>query len=186
MLTIGVSGHRFLAEVDKLSAGIYQALNLIEKTFGESSFRVISSLAEGSDRLVARQVLKRPGAQLVVPLPFPQDVYLSDFKSPESKKEFQTLLSQADHIVTLPASPTRGDAFSAVGTYILDHSDVILVLWDGQEAQGMGGTGELAAAARRQKLPLVWIMSGNRVPGTDVPTTLGEDQGKIFYEYFPD
>lgn len=186
MLTIGVSGHRFLAEVGKLSAGIDQALNFIEKTFGDSSFRVISSLAEGADRLAARHVLKRPGAQLVVPLPFPQDVYLSDFKSLESKKEFQVLLSEADQIVPFPLSPTRGDAFSAVGTYLLNHSDLILVLWDGQEAQGIGGTGELAAAARLQKLPLAWIMAGNRVPGTEVPTTLGEDQGKIFYENFPD
>ena len=186
MLTIGVSGHRFLSEVDKPTTGMDQALNHIERTFGETSFRVISSLAEGADRLVAKCVLKRPGAQLVVPLPVPQEDYLSDFKSPESKKEFQALLSQADQVFTLSPSQTREDAYAAVVTYAMEHSAVILVLWDGREAQGIGGTGEFAAAARLIGLPMAWIMAGNRVPGTEEPTTLGENQGKVFYENFPD
>ncbi|MGB2962518.1 MAG: hypothetical protein WBB69_00845 [Anaerolineales bacterium] len=186
MLTIGVSGHRFLSEVDKLTAGIDQALTHIERIFGDPSFQVISSLAEGADRLAAQRVLKRPGAQLIVPLPVPQDVYSSEFKSPESKKEFQALVSQADQVFTIPPSPTREDAYAAVGTYVLEHSAVILVVWDGREAQGVGGTGEIAAAARLIGLPLAWIMAGNRVPGTEEPTTLGEDQGKVFYENFPD
>ena len=60
----------------------------------------------------------------------------------------------------------------------MEHSAVILVLWDGREAQGVGGTGEIAAAARLIGLPMAWIMAGNRVPGTEEPTTLGENQGK--------
>lgn len=186
MITIGIAGHRYLAEVDKLTTGINEALATIEMVFGDPTFRVISSLAEGADRLAAKRILRRPGAQLVVPLPVSQEDYLSDFKSTESITEFQALLSQADQVFTLPPSPTREDAFAAVGTYILEHSDVILVLWDGQEAQGIGGTGEIAGTARLIGKPMAWIKAGNRVPGTEKPTTLGEDQGKVIYENFPE
>ncbi|MCJ7716318.1 MAG: hypothetical protein MUO54_07340 [Anaerolineales bacterium] len=185
MLSIGVSGHRFLSEVDKLTSGIDQSLTYLEEIYGESSFRVISSLAEGSDRLAVQRVLKRPGAQLVVPLPVPQEDYLSDFKSPESKKEFLELLFQANKVINLPPTATRQEAYAAVGTYVLEHCDVLMVVWDGQEAQGIGGTGEVAAAARHIKKPTAWIMAGNRKPGTEEPTTFGEDQGKVFYENFP-
>jgi len=186
MITIGVTGHRFLIEVDKITAGIDQALDHIERTFGDASFLVVSPLAEGADRLAAQCVLKRKGSKLIVPLPLPQPDYLEDFKSLDSKKEFQALLTQADQVFTLSPAPTREEAYAAEGTYMLEHCDVILMVWDGEESQGIGGTGEIASAARLIGMPLAWVMAGNRVPGTDEPTTLGEDQGKVIYENFPD
>ncbi len=186
MITIGVSGHRFLVDVDKISTGINQALDHIISIIGDSSFQVISPLAEGADRLVAQCVLKRKGSKLVVPLPLPQADYLMDFKTPESKKEFHALLAQADQVFTLPPTPTREEAYAALGTYMLERCDVILVVWDGKKAQRRGGTGELASAARHIGLPLAWVMAGNRKPGTEEPTTLGENQGRVIYENFPD
>ena len=186
MITIGITGHRFLAEVDKIITGIDQALDHIEEIFGDSSFQVISALAEGADRLVVRRVLRHQGAQLVVPLPLPQADYITNFKTPESRAEFLALLAQAEQVLSLPPAPTREEAYAAVGSYMLDHCDVLVAIWDGLEAQGVGGTGEIAAAAARRKLPLAWIQVGNRVPGTEEPTTLGDDQGRVIYENFPD
>ncbi len=186
MITIGVTGHRFLIEVDIITAGIDQALNHIEMTFGDSFFQVVSPLAEGADRLAAQRVLKRKGSKLVVPLPLPQTDYLMDFKSPDSKKEFQALLTQADQVFTLPPAPTREEAYAAVGDYLLEHCDAILMVWDGKEAQGIGGTGEIASAVRCIGMPLAWVMAGNRVPGTEEPTTIGDGQGRVIYENFPD
>ena len=186
MVTIGVTGHRFLVEVDKITAGIDQALDHIEESFGDSSFQVISALAEGADRLVVRRVLKRQGAQLIVPLPLPQADYLADFKTPESKLEFQELLYKADQVVNLPPALSREAAYVAVRAYLLEQMDVLLAVWDGQKTQGVGGTGEIAAKAHQISLPLAWVMAGNRVPGTEEPTTLGDDQGRVIYENFPD
>ena len=186
MLTLGVAGHRFLSKIDKLTLGIDQALDHIERTFGVSFFQVISPLAEGADRLAVQRALNRKGSKLVVLLPLPEPDYLTDFKSPESKKEFQSLLAQADQMFTLPPAPTREEAYAALGTYMLGHCDVFLVVWDGKEAQGVGWTGEIASAARQVGLPLAWVKAGNRVPGTEEPTTLGEDQGTVIYENFPD
>ncbi len=186
MITIGVTGHRFLVEVDKITAGIDQALDHIEKSFGDQPFQVISALAEGADRLVVQRVLKRQGAQLVVLLPVPQTDYLVDFKTPESKLEFQELLYKADQIVNLPPAPSREEAYVAVGTYLLEQMDVLLAVWDGQKTQGVGGTGEIAAKARQIGLPLAWVMAGNRILGREEPTTLGISQGRVIYENFPD
>ena len=185
MITIGVTGHRFLVEVDKITAGIDQTLDHIEKSFGDSSFQVISALAEGSDRLVVRRVLRHQGAQLVVLLPLPQTDYITDFKAPESSSEFLELLDQAEEVLTLLPAPTREESYASAGYYLLDHCQVLIAIWDGQKTQGIGGTGEIAAAARRRKLPLAWIQAGNRVPGTEESTSLGDSQGRVIYENFP-
>jgi hypothetical protein len=72
MATIGVTEHRFLAETDKVVAGIDAALDRIEAAFAPS-FVVISSLAEGADRLVVQRALARwMDVRLIVPLPLAQ------------------------------------------------------------------------------------------------------------------
>jgi len=186
MITIGVTGHRFLAEVEKLTTSVDSALAKIERVFGDPKMQVISSLAEGADRLMVVQALARGKAALIVPLPFPEDEYLTDFSSETSKEEFHQLLAQAEEVLTLPPAPTREEAYASAGHYLLDHCQVLIAIWDGQDAQRVGGTGEIAAAARRRKLPLAWIQAGNRKPGTEEPTTLGENQGRVIYENFPD
>jgi len=55
IVAIGVTGHRFLAEVDKIAAGVDEALRRIEEAFPGKLLAVISPLAEGADR--------RPGTQ---------------------------------------------------------------------------------------------------------------------------
>lgn len=186
MITIGVTGHRFLIEVDKITTGIDQALDHIERSFGDSSLRIISALAEGADRLVVWRVKDRGNAALVVPLPLPEEEYLKDFQNQGSQEEFLELLDQAEEVLTLPPAPTREEAYASAGHYLLDHCQVLIAIWDGQDAQTVGGTGEIAAAARRRKLPLAWVQAGNRVLGREEPTTLGDSQGRVIYENFPD
>ena len=184
MAAVGVTGYRFLAELDKIAAGVDEALRRIEEAFPGQPLLVISPLAEGADRLVVRRVLTRLRARLVAPLPLPHSDYMTDFESDESKKEFLGLLDQADEVLVLPPAPTRDQAYAAVGRYVLDHCDVLIAIWDGRSAHGQGGTGEIVAEARRRDLPLAWVHAGNRIPGTDQPTTLGEEQGKVSSERF--
>lgn len=184
MLTIGVTGHRILTEVGRIERGLGRALRRIEQAFPGRPLTVLSALAEGADRLVVRQVLARPGARLVVPLPLPKTDYLTDFASPESKQEFERLLGQASGVIDLPPAPSRDAAYEAAGRYVLDHSDVVLAIWDGQGAQGRGGTGAIVAAARQRGLPIAWVHAGNRRPGTLEPTSLGPEQGKVTFEAF--
>ncbi len=184
MIKIGVTGHRFLAELDKINAGIEEALRRIEDHFPNQSLTVLSSLAEGTDRIVAHQVLKRSNAKLIAPLPFPQEDYETDFDTEESKNEFRQMLSQASEVIEMPNTATRNEAYEAAGNYVLENCDVLLAVWNGQGAQGQGGTGEIVSMARTRGLPIAWIHAGNRKPGTSEPTSLGDEQGKVDFENF--
>jgi hypothetical protein len=126
-----------------------------------------------------------PGASLWVPLPLPEEDYLLDFKTASSKEEFMRLLAKAERVIRMPAAEYREEGYLAAGKYILENSDCFLTIWDGKHAQGMAGTGEVVAQARVRGLPLAWIHAGNRKPGTELPTSLGPDQGKVTFEHFP-
>jgi len=185
LAAIGVTGHRFLADQEMITSGVDAALRRIEQAFPHGPLTVISPLAEGADRLMAHRILARPGAQLIVPLPLPQSDYMADFGSTTSREEFSHLLARADEVIVLPPVSNRDQAYAAVGRYVLDHSDVLIAIWDGKPAQGVAGTSEIVALARGRGLPLAWIHAGNRLPGTDIPTSLGPEQGKVTYEYLP-
>lgn len=184
MAIIGVTGHRILAEIEKIEAGVEQAIERIEKAFPREPLICLSALAEGADTVVAKKVIARANARLTVILPLPTDDYIADFRSTESKEEFLTLLGRADEVIRLPASESRDAAYQAAGFYVLDHCHALITVWDGQGAQGQGGTGEVVALARLRHLPIAWVKAGNRRPGTMDATSLGEDQGKVVFENF--
>lgn len=184
MKRIGVTGHRFLSEIEKIHAGVEEVLGRIETKFSGEPLTIISALAEGADRIVARYVLERPGSRLMVPLPLPASEYLNDFKSNESREEFLRLLERADSVQEMPETPTREQAYEAAGDFVLDNSDVLIAIWDGKHAQGRGGTGDIVSRARKRGIPVAWIHAGNREAGTDHPTTLGAEQGRVTFESF--
>ncbi len=179
---VGATGHRILAEPDRIRAGVTIALNRILELFPGGTITILSSLAEGSDRLIVQQVLTQPGARLIVPLPMPKSKYMEDFATSESKEEFLELLSQAAKVIELTPMSVRNQSYEEAGKYILDHSQALLAVWDGQLEQGKGGTGAIVAQGRARGLPLAWIHAGNRKPGTSEPTTLGAEQGTVTFE----
>jgi len=115
---------------------------------------VISPLAEGADRIVARIAVDLLDARLVVPIPLPLDHpkgYLEDF--PKSIKEFKRMLGKADEIFLAPLR-SRGSRWRAdkaarekqyawVGAYVAEHADILFAIWDGKPARGVGGTGQV-------------------------------------------
>ena len=181
MVRIGVTGHRFLTAMDKISAGIEKALRWIEQEYPGESLTVVSSLAEGADRLVAHHILKRTGAQLIAPLPLARTKYMDDFASTESKEEFLDLIAAADEVVEPPEGESRG-AYQEAGDYVLNHCDVLLTVWDGKSVQGHGGTAHIVEQARMRGLPIAWVHAGNRKLGTHQPSSRGAEQGVVTFE----
>lgn len=175
---IGVTGHRFLVEVDKLRAAVDRALDEIQRASAGRELQAVSPLAEGADRLVAEAVLQR-GGDLTVPLPLPVEDYLQDSGSRESKVEFRQLLERAAELIELPAAPTRDEAYEQVGLYVLENCDVLIAVYDGQPSQGRGGTAEMVEHALQRGMPVLHVKAGNRRPGTNEPTSLGEEQGEL-------
>lgn len=184
MVRVGVTGHRVLAEVDRIRAGVDEGLIRIDRFVGNHVMAVFSPLAEGADRLVVQRILIRPGSRLIVPLPLAREEYMKDFDSEEARREFLDLLDRAAEVVELPPQLSRSAAYAAAGCYVLDHCDALLAVWDGNAAQGASGTAEVVAEARRRKMPIAWVHAGNRRPGTNEPTSLDTEQGTVTFENF--
>jgi len=192
-IRIGVTGHRALGNPNAVRTLMKRAIEAeIPRLFPSSSpimingvransappisYRVLSALAEGADRLVALAVLELPSAQLVAVLPLTIKDYLEDFSTEESKREFKKLLAQSRHPVYLrsrriaedcsdPAARTelRREAYRAAGEYVVDQSDVLIAVWNGEPARGMGSTAEIVEYALSQGRPVIRIWNGNLV-----------------------
>jgi len=129
--------------------------------------RVASALAEGADRIAARQALDL-GYSLCCPMPFAQDEYERDFAlgaalEPDSLATFRALLDRArngDGLVTFELDGSRADdgaAYGAAGRVIINQSDLLLVIWDGREPNGAGGTIQTMHEAIHYQVPVLWI-----------------------------
>jgi hypothetical protein len=172
-----------LEDVDSVVRGLDRAFIAIVLSFPGRPLAVVSALAEGADRLVAQRGLAI-GAKLEVILPLPVDEYQRDFDTGSSRQAFATLLAQAASVTELPIAEPRDAAYEAAGLAVLERSDVVIAVWDGRKAQGRGGTGAIVAEARRRGLPVAWVHAGNRRLGSNQPTTLGNEQGRVTFERF--
>jgi len=124
------------------------------------TFSVVSALAEGADRIVTHEVLALEGAWLDAVLPLAPDDYERDFETPESRAEFRTLLARAAQVSVVGDERSRDDAYEAAGREVVDRSDVLLALWDGEPARGKGGTADVVEYARSGGVPVIWIPTG--------------------------
>src|SRR4030067_1734359 len=87
-IVIGVTGHRNLDNQPAIANAIRSAIDSIRQMVPPLRHTplllcVLSPLAEGADRLVAREVLKVPEAVLEVVLPLEKDGYMADFGTEE-------------------------------------------------------------------------------------------------------
>jgi uncharacterized integral membrane protein len=161
-LCIGVTGHRALPRADSLATVVASVLARIVSLVPPSPattvrLTVISPLAEGADRVVARQVLAQPQATLEAVLPLPVSDYQATFSSEESRQEFRDLLAAAATLTELPSVETHGEAYEQAGQYVVERCDVLVALWDGQPAHGQGGTANIVGLARDRGVPVFWI-----------------------------
>jgi hypothetical protein len=151
VLRIGVTGHRDLDDIETAERAVDGVLDdLVTSRPGGTSLELRSALAEGADRLVAERLLAREGSRLVAVLPLGPDDYRRDFLTPSSLEQFDGLLARAD-AVEVPlrdAAGSREAAYERAGRVMVDASDVLIALWDGEPSRGRGGTAEIIDYAR--------------------------------------
>ncbi len=184
---LGVTGHRVLTDLVPLMHGVQLALRHVRAAYPGRQLTVLSSLAEGADRMVVEEALHVPGARLVAVLPFPPHVYADDFGGRHSPSwaAFSRLLRLADEVKVTSQMDSNQSAYSLAGEYVATTCDVLLAVWDGQLEQGHGGTASVVQRARALARPLVIVRAGNRRPGTLEPTSLGLEQGSVVLERWP-
>jgi hypothetical protein len=160
-LRLGVTGHRSLTHIDEVRRAINLAIDgALEASPPGASPRpaatltVVSALAEGADRLVVHECLRRPGATLVAILPLPIAEYETDFETSDSQREFSELLEVATTVEIAEETPTREHAYERAGQLMVEHSDAVIAVWDGQPAAGRGGTADIVAYAEARHVPV--------------------------------
>jgi hypothetical protein len=161
-LRVGVTGHRRLDNREVLAQQIEEVLRRVHRRVASTEttsvrLTVVSPLAEGADRLVARVVMRFDDAALEAVLPLPVSEYRRDFRELGSHEEFEELLREARLVVEAPQTETREQAYERVGRYVVDRCDVLIAIWDGNEAKGQGGTAEMVALANDRRMPIYWI-----------------------------
>ena len=165
-LRIGVSGHRVPPKLPEESEAPLRAL--VDRTLAAiaatarkantaSTLIIVSSLAEGSDRIVAAAGLAA-GFALQAVLPFEKAEYERDFETPMSRSEFEELLGRACDVFELDgAADERPRAYEAAGLFMLANIDVLVAIWDGGVAAGIGGTAQIVERAIADGIAVVWI-----------------------------
>lgn len=152
-LVIGVTGHRDLRaeDVAKLERLVRRIIEEFKSDLPNTPLTLLSALADGADRLVARVALDL-GVRLIVPLPMRREIYETDFSTPGSKAEFAELLARAGYWFELPLlegateaeikehGAARDRQYEQVGAYIVRQSHLLVALWDGRYRNLVGGT----------------------------------------------
>lgn len=153
-LVIGITGHRDLRPEDLpgLESALRGVIGGLQSQYPHTRLLMLSSLAEGADRLGARIALEA-GAMLVVPLPMDVAEYELDFKSEASRREFRDLLERAHHFIELPpmapahndernAPAPRDERYERAAAFVAASSQIMIALWDGVVNGRVGGTSE--------------------------------------------
>lgn len=172
---VGILGHRpdrlSKAEFDILSDRVRRILSEIKtvvdtyhqdhqnlfKGDEPAQVRAISPLAEGTDRIFAEQALGLH-FKLCCPLPFAMDEYEKDFLEADSLERFRDLIRQAEAVFEMDGDRSHsGNAYGSCGRVVVSHSDLLLVVWDGEREGKTGGTEETLDLAVSQGVPVVLI-----------------------------
>lgn len=148
MTTIGITGHQRIPDeaLEHVTQGIKNALaRQAEPVTG------YSSLAAGSDQLFARLVLEGGGKLVAV---IPCQGYEGTF-SESDLAAYQDLLKRSSAVVVLDYSEPSEPAFMAAGQEIMKASDLVVAVWDGQPAAGLGGTADAVWDAWERGKPVI-------------------------------
>ncbi len=182
VLSIGVTGHpsdhpNWLTTVDQISEKISKILTEI-KTFSETivkngnkdrtqfytkgepiEFRVYSLLTEGGASLITNSALDID-FNLYAILPFSKVEYLNDFASASALLEFEGLYRAAKQKIELNGlreGSVMHDAYVNAEQAVINHSDLLIAIWDGKTNYGFGDPSEMIAMARKRGIPVIWI-----------------------------
>ncbi len=149
--------------------------------------RAVSPLAEGADRIFAESALEA-GFTLDCVMPFHQADYENDFADderlePGSLPRFRDLLKRTRSRFELDGTRSDdGDAYGTCGRVVINQSDLMIVVWDGERQGKPGGTEETLDDARKRGIPVVWVDAHAphswQLLDHDAPEPRGPDGGR--------
>jgi 8-oxo-dGTP pyrophosphatase MutT (NUDIX family) len=152
---IGVCGHQNLG--DEATRGfVAQQFRELLLIYQQQASHIVlySCLAVGSDQLFVRIALEQ-GIPVEVVIPCAE--YEAIFQTAEDRHAYASLRQASQQAHLLPHQECSDEAFFAAGKWIVDHSNLIILAWNGLPPQGRGGTGDIATYARLIGRPFIHI-----------------------------
>ncbi len=159
ILRIGVSGHQQIgdeATIEFVSQQVHELLSKFQHLRREHGQHVVvySALAIGTDRLFVKTAL---ALGIPVEVVIPCSHYAEIYESSEIREEYHDLLSRCGQVHELSFEDCSEDAYLAAGHWIVDHTDLMILVWNGYPAGGKGGTADIASYARLMRCPFIHI-----------------------------
>lgn len=120
----------------------------------------ICSLGAGADQFAARLAIEH-GFELQVPLALDRKAYAKEnfekYEDTEGEKAFFELLEHASttSIFELNGAGAEDERYDTAGTVLVNHSDILLAVWDFSKGKGPGGTADSVEKARAVDVPVV-------------------------------
>ncbi|MBV8278484.1 MAG: hypothetical protein JO170_24940 [Verrucomicrobia bacterium] len=155
-LQIGFSGHMKLSNESLSRDQIVKVLSEWKMKFPDG-ISGLSSLAAGGDLLFAEACFEL-GIPLRVLLPMPPAQFSEDFETATWKRA-ENALERAVSAELAGGGLDRPHCYYECGLETILQSGLLIVLWNGRPAQGIGGTGEMAECCKNLGTPVIWIHS---------------------------
>ena len=165
MTVVGITGHRALADPVAVRAALDELLVSLTRPPAASYADApqpaplglipsplvgVTALAAGADQLFGDAVLAAGGTlEVIVPSRDYRDTLPAD-----SQGTFDRLVDAAALVTTLDHDHAGNAAYLAAGLELLDRSDLLVAVWDGEPSRGSGGTADMVARARSRGLPV--------------------------------
>lgn len=175
---------RIFAEIESIT---FEYVSRIEKTYEKKiSFELVSGLAIGAD-ILAHQALdiasskaesdnpnvKTNWRQSAI-IPYDLERYreticdgIAGSKLKLAQSQFDNIFQSLDNHIILGEEKFDGAGnnseyhknrrLKTLGQLLVRRADILIAVWDGLPARGMGGTADVVQEARRVGLPIIWI-----------------------------
>ncbi len=161
VVAIGFTGHRKLPD-EAQSRDVLLRVLAQELAVADRVVVGVSSVAAGADLLFAESCLAL-GIPLRVLLPLPREEFRKDFDAADWNRA-ERVMEQALS-VDVPAAAVTGEtgsreeAYYVCGLETVQQSQMLMGLWDGEPARGLGGTGDMIPFAQKMNRAVTWIDS---------------------------
>ena len=145
---LGITGHQAIPSSvrDFVESAIRDVLR-----DAEAPLCAVTSLAAGADQLFAAELVRIGGRLHVI---VPSRNYERTFASEDDLESFRLLLKAAQTVTRLDYSQPSEEAFLAAGRSVVDNCEVLIAVWDGKPAKGLGGTADVVGYAQDMGKPV--------------------------------
>ncbi|SEO20287.1 hypothetical protein [Mucilaginibacter sp. OK283] len=150
MIIVGISGHQNLSKFDInwINKELLITINKLPIALG------MSSLAIGSDQLFAELIIEK---KIPLNIIIPCTNYEKTFTSSRDLEKYKLLLGKAAQQFKLDYNEPTEQAFYAAGKSIVKTSNLLITIWDGLKAKGLGGTGDIVEYALERRLSVIHL-----------------------------